>query len=267
MRNILTAMVVLSCCVVAWGHDTWLETNTPVVRVGDAVYIDCLLGNHGNDHRDFKLAGKVTFGPDDTWQVVEPDGQSHDLKVVASDRGMGPKDGYWSARFVTGKPGLHMAVQTSDRIVSYAPKRSVKTAKAFFLASQSLDKIPADAPGFDRVLGKGLEIVALTNPVVMMGPGTKFKVKVLYQGKPVTDARVSFIPRGQELAEGFDDALERKTDNQGVATFEFKEGNCYLIVAHLEDTGETGKGEGYDQTKYSATLNLIVPAVCPCCAE
>ena len=38
-------------------------------------------------------------------------------------------------------------------------------------------------------------------------------------------------------------------------------------VAHLEDTGETGKGEGYDQTKYSATLNLIVPAVCPCCAE
>jgi uncharacterized GH25 family protein len=39
-------------------HDTWVQTNTNLVRTGDAVHIDLMLGNHGNDHRDFKLASK-----------------------------------------------------------------------------------------------------------------------------------------------------------------------------------------------------------------
>ena len=40
-------------------HDTWVQTNTNLIRTGDAVHIDLMLGNHGNDHRDFKLASKL----------------------------------------------------------------------------------------------------------------------------------------------------------------------------------------------------------------
>ncbi len=33
-----------------------VQTPSLVIRQGDFVYVDLMLGNHGNDHRDFKLA-------------------------------------------------------------------------------------------------------------------------------------------------------------------------------------------------------------------
>jgi uncharacterized GH25 family protein len=156
-------------------------------------------------------------------------------------------------------------VQTSDAVVSYAPTRSIKTGKTFVVATKSLDKVPEDNPGFDRAIGKGLELVPQTNPVTPMGPGTPLKVRLLMDGKPMTNARVSFIPRGATLSEGFDERYERNTDAAGDAMFEPKEANYYLVVAHHESPDE--KGEGYTSTKYSATLAVYVPAICPCCGE
>src|SRR2546421_205751 len=60
MQKYLSALTVAVCLAnVAWAHDTWVQTNTNVVRAGDNVHIDLMLGNHGNDHRDFKLASKI----------------------------------------------------------------------------------------------------------------------------------------------------------------------------------------------------------------
>jgi uncharacterized GH25 family protein len=81
---------------------------------------------------------------------------------------------------------------------------------------------------------------------------------------PLADARISFIPRGTTLAEGFDSTYERHTDSKGLASFEPKEANLYLVAVHHE-TDE--KGKGYDSTKYGATLTVLVPAICPCCGE
>jgi uncharacterized GH25 family protein len=107
--------------------------------------------------------------------------------------------------------------------------------------------------------------VPLTNPVTPMGPGEELRVQLLYQGKPMPGATVSFIPRGAQLAEEFDPQYERKTDEQGRASFTPKEGNYYLIVAHHEEPQQSG--EGYEATKYSATLTVLVPQLCPCCQE
>ena len=261
---ILTALLLTaSPAVVALAHDTWVQANTNAVRVGDAVHLDLLLGNHGNDHRDFKMAGKPTLDGGATFEVISPDGRRHDLRPSAVDQGYAPKEGYFTARFQPDKPGLYLVSQTSDKVVDYAPKRSVKSGKTFFVASKSLDKVPLDNPGFDRVLGHPLELVPQANPVTPMGPGSKIKVKLLHKGKPMAGAKVSFIPRGYTLAEGFDKTYERMTDDSGVASFEPKEANYYLVVAHHEDTAE--KGSGYDATKYSATLAVYVPALCPCC--
>jgi hypothetical protein len=49
------------------------------------------------------------------------------------------------------------------------------------------------------------------------------------------------------------------------ASFTPKEGNYYLVVAHREEPKEAGKD--YQSTKYSATLTVLVPQVCPCCGE
>jgi uncharacterized GH25 family protein len=265
MRTNLFALALLAVVAGAAGaHDTWVQTNTNVVRVGDTVHVDLMLGNHGNDHRDFKLAGKVDPAQN-TLEVWAPDGKRYDLKDRLADVGYTPKEGFWSAPFTPAQPGLYLVAARSDHVVSYAPKRSVKSAKTCFVVSKSLDNVPQKNPGFDRVLGHALELVPQTNPVTPMGPGMPIKVQLLYKGKPLAGAQVSFIPRGEALTEGFDKRYERITDAEGRASFPPTLANYYLVVAHREEPQEAGKG--YTSTKYSATLTVLVPQICPCCGE
>lgn len=266
----------MTAVLVMWGgyarpaaaHDTWVQTNTNVVRVGDVVHVDLMLGNHGNDHRDFKLASKITLDPC-TLAVIAPGGRSYDLKPSVVDTGYAPKEGYWSARFVPGEQGLHMVAHTLDTL--HRTTRAIKSGKTFFVASQSLDRLQRKQAGdenqawFAKPLGHPLEIVPTRHPVLGTGPGEPIAVQVLYQGKPLAGARVSFIPRGAVLAEGFDDQYERTTDDQGRAQFTPTEGNYVLVVVHHREPEQ--RGEGYDQTAYSATLVVYVPQTCPCCDE
>jgi len=139
-RCMLFAACLPLLAEIASAHDAWVQTNTNLVRAGDVVHVDLLLGNHGNDHRDFRLAGKVSL-----------------------------------------------------------------------------------------------------------------------QG-----ARMSFIPRGTTLAPGLDQIHERTTDASGEASFTPTFGNYYLVAAHHLDPDDRGKG--FDRTKYSATLCVYVPQICPCCS-
>lgn len=262
IRNCL--ILLLAAASSAPAHDTWVETNTNLIRSGDAVYVDLKLGNHGNNHRDFKLASKVGL-QDCTLNVLSPDGKSYDLKTELFDTGYAPKEGYWTAKFVPAHPGLYMIAHQLDRVVSYAPVRSIKSAKTFFVVSPSLDRVSTKNLGFDQVLGHSLEIVPLTSPVTPMGPGQPITVQLIYNGKPMANARVSFIPHGHQLKKDYDPDYERKTDIEGQATFTPRDGNAYLVVAHHKEPDEAGKN--YESTKYSATLTVLVPEICPCCGE
>lgn len=265
MKHLLNTLILFAAAAnCAAAHDSWAETNTNLIRTGDAVHIDLKLGNHGNDHRDFKLAGKVSL-EGSTLVVTAPDGRKFDLKPELTDVGYVPKEGYWTTRFVASDPGLYLVSHTSDQVVSYAPTRSVKSAKTFFVVSKSLDRVPTDNPGHDRVLGHPLELVPTLSPVTPMGPGQPIALTVLYKGKPLANARVSFIARSATLAEGFDPQHERMTDAEGRATFTPKAGDVYLVVAHHVEPTE--KGENHENTKYSATLTVFVPQICPCCGE
>jgi len=72
-------------------HDTWVETNTNLIRTKDAVYVDLKLGNHGNHHRDFKLASKIDV-EDSTLNVIAPAGETYDLRDRLVDTGPPPAD-------------------------------------------------------------------------------------------------------------------------------------------------------------------------------
>lgn len=246
-------------------HDTWVQTNTNLIRTGDAIHVDLLLGNHGNDHRDFKIASK--FSPDavQSFDIVSPDGKKFDLKSDLVDLGYAPKEGYHTSRFVPGKPGLYVAAQTSDKVVNHGKTvRSCRSAKCYFVVSDSLDKVSRNNPGFDKPLGHLIELVPEANPVTPMGPGTPIKVKLLHQGKPLENVKVSFIPRGITLKEGTDPDYERTTDKDGRAAFTPKMGTYYLVVAHHPTAA---KGDGFESTLFTATLTVFVPEKCPCCGE
>jgi uncharacterized GH25 family protein len=260
----LACTVILLSAASTTAHDTWVQTNTNVIRVGDAVHIDLMLGNHGNDHRDFRLASKVSLDGC-SLRVHSPRGRLYDLKGRLTDTGYTPKEGFWTTRFAASDPGLHLVEHSVDKIVNHGkPVRSIKSAKTMFVVSKSLDKVSEDNPGFDRVLGHALELVPVRNPVTPMGPGQKIAVKLLLKGSPLANSQVSFIPRSETLSEQFDDRYERLTDALGLASFTPKSGDYYLVVAHHTSDEQ---GEGYEGTKYSATLTVFVPEVCPCCGE
>ncbi|GAB4462530.1 MAG: DUF4198 domain-containing protein [Armatimonadaceae bacterium] len=273
MRNTcrkIAASLALAACLLApvlsRAHDTWVQTNTNLIRVGDAVHIDLMLGNHGNEHRDFKLASKLDLAGA-TFSVVAPDGKRYDLKDRLTDTGYTPKEGYWTTSFATDQPGMYLVGHTYDAVMSYAPERAIKSAKTFFVASASLDKPSMENPGFDKPMGHPLEIVPLVNPVTPMGPGTNLRIRLLYKGKPLAGERIAFIPRGASLQPGMDTRYERVTDANGEATFSPNEANYYLIVAHKDEPNEAGTqgGKPYSFTKYGATMTVYVPQICPCC--
>lgn len=266
MRIALSALL-LACSMVpsATAHDVWLETNTALIRVGDRIDIDFKLGNHGNEHRDFKLASKTA--PDGlALQVISPAGKKYDLSADLVDLGYTPKEGYWSAPFVAAESGHYLALSTGDKVVNHGqPQRSIRSAKVWWLADKSLDKPAAKWDPKGQLLNLPFELVLLSDPVLFAGPGRAIDVQLLRSGKPVADQVVSFIPRGTDLSAKFDETYERRTDEQGKASFIPKEGNVYLIVSHLLAATESGKD--YASTKYSATLTLRIPQLCPCCDE
>ena len=246
----------------SYAHDIWIEASSSLIRTGDWVQLSLMLGNHGNEHRDFKLASKVTVG-DQNLAVYDPKGAKLDLTSSLFDGGYTPQEGYWSTRFHPSKPGLYLFASTFDKVMSYAPVRDIKSAKTFVLVSDKLDKVPSNTKGFDRVLGHPFEIVPMVHPITPFGPGSKIQVKVLYKGQPMPGAKVSFLPRGSNPAGELDPRFEMNTNAKGVAEMELKEANTYLIVTHFKDP--TASGEGYKSIGYSASLTLIVPGICPCC--
>src|SRR5262245_52370004 len=118
MPRLLTTVTLLLLAASARAHDTWLETNTNLIRTGDAIYVDLRLGNHGNEHRDFKLASKLTLDHA-TLDVILPDDSRVDLKPDLVDVGYTPKEGYWTGRFVATQPGLYMAAHSMDSVVNH----------------------------------------------------------------------------------------------------------------------------------------------------
>lgn len=254
LMKMLLLIPVLCFAVETRAHDTWVEAGSLTTRTGEYVYVDLRLGNHGNNHRDFKLASKITLAPC-SLSVTAPDGLSIDLKSRLVDTGNAPKEGYWTARYVADKPGVYEALHKLDTL--HGTVRAIKSSKTYFVATDN-GRLSPGLPGLEniRTHGLGLEFV-LKTPIDELAAGRAFRLQLLRNGKPLGNVPVAFVPRGVQLSEGPDANYERTTDAQGMVEFSLAEGNILLAVAHFVEVGE--KGEGYDKTHYGATMVLHVP--------
>ncbi|MBL8869837.1 MAG: DUF4198 domain-containing protein [Planctomycetaceae bacterium] len=232
-------------------HDTWVETASLTVRQNEWLYVDLRLGNHGNEHRDFKLASKITLAPC-TLTLISPDGKQVDLKPNLKDLGNAEKEGYWSARVVAEQTGLYQVWHTLDTL--HGKVRAVKSSKTFFV---SRDNGPASFDAASQhTIGSGLEFM-LETPINQLAAGKPISLTVLWKGKPAPNVRVAFVPRGETLSPGEDKTYERVSDQNGRVEFTPREGNLVLAVAHY--VAEDEKSEKYEKTHYGATLVLPVP--------
>lgn len=246
------AISLLIGAVPSNAHDTWLEPGTATVPVGEYTYIHLMLGNHGNDHRDFKLASKITLEPC-SLTVVDPAGSTYDLKPAITDMGHAEKEGFWTARYVFAKPGIHRFVHTLDTL--HRTTRAVKSAKTFVTAVDD-GKPNSDVANEDVCHKFGLELV-LKTPFATIEAGHPIELQVMRSGKPLPKARVTFVPRGTSLAGEFDAKYERISDSDGRVQFVPEQGNVLFAVVH--HMAEDEAGEGYENTHYSAAMVIQVP--------
>ncbi len=265
----LAALLVLA--VPASAHDGWIQTNTAKVLVGDMCYIDMLFGNHGNTHRDYKVWGSKWDMTKSTFMLHTPKGEEVDIRERTIDVGMNEQktvggvpyrdvNGYLVASFEAEQAGIYIADVRQDTVVSYAPERSIKCAKAVVRAVPSaMGNYGKSITGYDKVVSQVLEVVPLNDPT-NLAVGDTLTVQVLFKGMPLMDAHVSVIPRGKELPElGVENPYDLMTDTEGKISYTFDEANYHLIVTHVH-TEEAGvfDNKSYEFTKYTGDLSVIV---------
>lgn len=248
-------LAVVAMTATTLAHDTWLEATPTVVRPGAAVDVALFLGNHGNEHRDFQVAGSLTSLAGVAVDVIAPDGRRTDLVPAMADVGSAPGTRSWTGRFVAAEEGLYCAAHLREGVRHGA--RGLKGGKTYFLAGTRPDDAGKPAGDHATPLGHPLELVVETHPVTGVGAGRPITVRLLHRGRPLPDHRVSFVPRGATLAAGFDAEHERLTDADGRCGYTPRDRGLLLVVAHLVAPEE--RGDGYDRTSYASTLVLAVP--------
>ncbi len=270
----IRTLVLLATLVLIGGahaHDGWIQTNVTRLLVGDMCYIDMLFGNHGNTHRDYKVWGSKWDMTKSTFTLHTPKGEAIDLRDRTIDvgyseikvvQGVSFRDvnGYLVASFQASQQGLYIADVRQDTVVTYAPERSIKCAKAMVRAfASTIGRQGESARRFNAPVNQVLEVVPLNDPTDLT-VGDRLSIQILYKGKPLPHAHVSVIPRGKELPPmGTPNPHDIMTDMHGKLSYTFDEANYHLIVVHLE-TDEAGVLDGvpYEFTKYTGDLSVIV---------
>ena len=128
MKSILgcVALVVLLLSPLqVRAHDGWIEAHPVLVEQNQPVSLFLMLGNHSNEHKSYRLAGK--------WEpqharllVIDPGGRGRDLTDRIVDLGedaesIGPKGpkGFHLAPFIPADRGLHIVFVTQVRVLQF----------------------------------------------------------------------------------------------------------------------------------------------------
>jgi len=241
----------------AWAHDGWIEIHPAVAEQGQAVSVFLFFGNHSNEHKSYRLAGK--WDPRYTQlSLVDPSGRVRDVTAQMIDVGeddatgpTGPK-GFHLAAPVPSEPGLYLAVARQVRVLQFnGPKfQSIMMAKTVF-ASLPVPTVAAAQrlTGFDRPIGgsDALEIIPVSNPLALRS-GDSVRLEVRFQGKALASRAVSIIGR----VAGPASAQELTTDEHGRITFVAGPADYYLTRVNIDDQSQRLEGQ-VDKTAYEAT--------------
>jgi len=124
--------------------------------------------------------------------------------------------------------------------------------KAFVVARGAAEPMAAELAGWDRVLGLPLEVVPLANPTTL-ARDAKFSVSVLFQGAPLANALVGFMPKSDPARE-----VRVRTDARGRVEFSPVAGGIHLVrVVHMTRAKD---GAAHQWESQWASLTCELPA-------
>src|ERR1041384_1932277 len=115
----LVFFITIMLAGAARAHDGWIEVAPAIVEKGQAVTIALMQGNHSNEHRSYRLAGK--------WDaeftkvsVVAPSGKTTPVNIVdfgEDPEKTGPKGpkGFHIAQFIADEEGVYTVLARQER--------------------------------------------------------------------------------------------------------------------------------------------------------
>jgi uncharacterized GH25 family protein len=247
------------CPQTASSHDGWVEVSPTIVEKGQPATIALIQGNHSNEHRSYRIAGKWDQKYT-TLVVVDPNGKKNALTDRLIDFGeddekVGPKGpkGFYLASFTPNEEGLYQAVAKQVRTVQQGdgPKLlTMRIAKTTF-ASLNVPGVSKakNLKGFDLMSGggDGLEIFPVANPMGIFSGGS-VTLELRLKGKPIGGKIISLIRK----IDGSGSVQDRTTDEKGKVTFAVGPADFYLARVNLAE--ETPRSDGQvDKSSYEST--------------
>ena len=243
----------------AHSHDGWIEISPTIVEKNQAATISLIQGNHSNEHKSYRIAGKWDQKYT-TLVIVDPGSKQFPLTDRLFDFGedadaVGPKGpkGFYLAPFVPKDEGLYQAVARQARTVQLGngPKAvTVRIAKSAFAAFKAPTVSAAKhLKGFDRMIAgdDAVEFIPVNNPLAVFS-GASMTLELRKSGKPISGQAITLVRR----SEGFGSVQECSTDEKGRVTFTVGPADSYLARAKIEE--ETSRPDGLkDKASYEST--------------
>jgi uncharacterized GH25 family protein len=243
----------------AVAHDGWVEITPVIVEKGQVATISLIQGNHSNEHRSYRIAGKGDQKYT-TLVVVDPKGKANALTDRLVDLGedeqkVGPKGpkGFYLAPFTAKEEGLYLTLARQVRTIQpgdgprLLTSRTAKTAFAAFTApSVSAAK---NLKGFEKVFGgeDSVEIIPLNNPLGLF-PGASIALEVRQNGKPCAGKVVTLVRR----VDGSASVQDRTTDDKGHVAFAVGPADTYLVRVKFDEDSPRPDGQ-IDKNSYEST--------------
>jgi uncharacterized GH25 family protein len=243
----------------ASGHDGWVEISPTIVEKNQAATIALFQGNHSNEHKSYRIAGKWD-SKYATLVVVDPKGKQNALTDRLIDLGedaetIGPKGpkGFHLASFVPKDDGLYQALARQVRTVQQGegPRLlAVRLAKSAFAAFKAPTVSAAkNLKGFDRSIAgdDAVELVPLRNPLAVLSGGS-MTLELRQKGKPLSGQVITLVRR----MDGFASVQEQTTNEKGRVNFAVGPADSYLARVKIDE--ETARPDGQkDKASYEST--------------
>jgi uncharacterized GH25 family protein len=243
----------------ALSHDGWVEISPTIVEKGQAATVTLIQGNHSNEHKSYRIAGKWD-GKNTTLAVVNPGGKQIALTDRIIDLGedeekVGPKGpkGFYLASYIPNDEGLHQAIARQVRSLQQGdgPKlMTVRIAKTAFAAFKAPTISAAkNLKGFDRLIGgeDGVEFIPVNNPLAVFSGGT-MTLELRQKGKPTGGQVVTLVRR----IDGFASVQEHITDDKGRVSFAVGPADFYLARVKIDEESPRPDGQK-DKNSYEST--------------
>lgn len=257
----------------AYAHHYWVEPNEfYFYGAGDS-------DDHSTGHLTFEFTGGDTFFNADVnrakndldsyrFQILNKEGATHPILTTWSgvnravfEAELTQKGTYALEVERTGAPMYYTELKNGHYIPKAADELSTKEQEqkvksvGYYQSVKAYTTFGEMSGNWKKPLGHTLEIIPLSHPNSVYA-GDDFKVQVLFDAKPLSDATLDVIYQNYRAKE--DDVMPKTvvTDKNGIAEITFDSPNRYLIAANHQFSvvGDT-KAEGLD---YRASLMLQV---------